>query len=411
MSRNKIIVEIFLFVLIACIGMYLVMPVGALQKELPDKVIQVKEGKNIVYFTMCFEGTVKVCDSDSKWGTKDIITEYSMATGFHGSKSGHIFIPAHAIEYRKEEVKERLLREYIMSSKWFDDKEFLKDKTYLEYYYSDDAEQYFNELKEKLDDKTLDIVDIKPIYRAYCPREKGPLPLTKQDIKFNGSTKNKDIVIFKTKVSDTTVIFNKDFKYEAGTKLYIIHYAEHTIYDYVDEIVKDRETCPSEYKDVLTKAKKEMFEKIKDRGADIESGYLGSTTRPWRSIPTTYRFTGCTPPGSSGAPVLDENGRCVGMIACGPELIKGVVDPTNAYFIPNEDLEEASMEAGFELPIPVSIIEKIGGHKLYIVIGIIMTIIGIIGLIKKVVVKKAVIKKISYATEKIRGIESKRSKK
>lgn len=410
MSWNKIIIEIVLFVLIGCIGMSLIMPVSALQKEFPDKVIHVKEDKNIVYFTMCFEGTVKVCDSDSKWGTKDIITEYSMATGFHGSRSGHIFIPAHSIEYSDDEAKEMLLREYIMSSRWFDDKKILKDKTYLEYYYSDDAEQYFNELKE-LDDE-IEIVDIRPIYRVYCPREEGSLPLKRRDIVFDGSTEDKDIVIFKTKVADIPLIFNNDFKYEEeGTKLYIIHYAEHTIYDYVDEIVKDRETCPSEYKDVLTKAKEEMFEKIKDRGADIESGYLGSTTRPWRATPATYRFTGCTPLGSSGAPVLDENGRCVGMIACGPELIKGVVDPTNAYFIPNEDLEEASMEAGFELPIPVSTIEKISGNKLYIVIGIIMTIIGIIGLIKKVVVKKTVIKKISYVTEKIRGIESRRSKK
>ena len=400
MPRNKIIIGILLFVLLICIGLSLVvMPAGALQKEFPDKVIQVKEGKNIVYFTMCFAGTVNVPDSDSK---KDIIAEYSMATGFHGSRSGHIFIPVHCIEYSDDEVREMLLREYIMSSKWFDGKLF-EDETYLSYYHSDDAKQHFNELKEKLDNKTLDIVDIKPIYRVYCPREGGSLPLTKQDMVFDGSTKDKDIAIFKTGVTDTSVVFNKDFKYEAGTKLYVIHYAEHTIYDHVDEIVKDRETCPSEYKDVLAEAKEEMFEKIKDRGADIESGYLGSTTRSWRAS-TTYRFTGCTPAGSSGAAVLDEKGRCVGMVACGPELIPGVVDPTNAYFIPYMDLEAASNEAGFELPIDRPLLEKIMTSKWYILLGFILTIIAVYGLIKKAVVKKEVVKRISYIIDKINGI-------
>ncbi len=348
----------------------------ALQNELPDKVIQVKEDKNIVYFTMCFEGRINIPDNNSK---KDIITEYRMATGFHGSKSGHIFIPVHCIEYGDDEVKELLLMEYIMSSKWFDEKLF-EDETYLSYYHSDDAKQHFNELKEKLDDKTLEIVDIQPIYRVYCPREEGSLPLKKQYIVFEGSTKDKDIANLETEITDTSVIFNKDFKYEEGTKLYIIHYAEHTIYDHVDDIVKDRETCPSEYKDVLTNAKEEMFEKIKDRGADIESGYLGSTTRPWRAS-TAYRFTGCTPAGSSGAPVLDGRGRCVGMITCGPELIKGVVDPTNAYFIPYRDLEAASNEAGFEPPIDISPLDKVTGSKLYNRYGLVMTIIGIIGMI------------------------------
>jgi hypothetical protein len=219
---------------------------------------------------------------------------------------------------------------------------------------------------------------------VFCPREEGSLPLKKQDIVFDGSTKDKDIAIFETEVTDTSVIFNKDFKYEEGTKLYIIHYAEHTIYDHVDDIVKDRETCPSEYKDVLTNAKEEMFEKIRDRGADIESGYLGSTTRPWRAS-TAYRFTGCTPAGSSGAPVLDGQGRCVGMITCGPELIKGVVDPTNAYFIPYRDLEAASNEAGFEPPIDIPPLDKVTGSKLYNRYGLVMTIIGIIGMIAGII--------------------------
>ena len=373
--RSKITIKIILFMLVICIGI-LVMHDDALQNEFPDKVIQVKEDKNIVYFTMCFEGTINIPDNNSK---KDLITEYSMATGFHGSKSGHIFIPVHCIEYSDDEVKELLLMEYIMSSKWFDEKLF-EDETYLSYYHSDGAKQHFNELKEKLDDKTLEIVDIRPTYRVYCPREEGSLPLKKQDIVFDGSTKDKDIAIFETEVTDTSVIFNKDFKYEEGTKLYIIHYAEHTIYDHVDDIVKDRETCPSEYKDVLTNAKEEMFEKIRDRGADIESGYLGSTTRPWRAS-TAYRFTGCTPAGSSGAPVLDGQGRCVGMITCGPELIKGVVDPTNAYFIPYRDLEAASNEAGFEPPIDIPPLDKVTGSKLYNRYGLVMTIIGIIGMI------------------------------
>ena len=365
--------------LVICIGI-LVMRDVALQNEFPDKVIQVKEDKNIVYFTMCFEGTINIPDNNSK---KDIITEYRMATGFHGSKSGHIFVPVHCIECDDDEVKELLLREYIMSSKWFDEKLF-EDETYLSYYHSDGAKQYFNELKEKLDDKTLEITDIQPIYRAYCPREEGSLPLKKQDTVFDGSTKDKDIAIFKTEVTDTSVIFNKDFKYEEGTKLYIIHYAEHTIYDHVDDIVKDRETCPYEYKDVLTNAKEEMFEKIRDRGADIESGYLGSTTRPWRAS-TAYRFTGCTPAGSSGAPVLDGQGRCVGMITCGPELIKGVVDPTNAYFIPYRDLEAASNEAGFEPPIDIPPLDKVMESKLYNRYGLFMAIIGIIGMIAEII--------------------------
>ena len=379
MSWNKVIIEIVLFVLIGCIGMSLVMPVSALQKELPDKVIQVKEDKNIVYFTMCFEGTVKVYNSDSKWKTKDIITEYSMATGFHVSRSGHIFIPAHAIEYSEEEVKEVLLKEYIMCSKWFDE-ELFEHKTYLEYYYSDDAEQYFNELKEKLVDETLDIVIKNPLYRVYCPREEKPLRLEEGDIKFKGSTKDKDIVIFKTKVTDNSVIFNKDFKYEEGTKLYTIHYAEHTIYDYVDDIVNERESCPSEYKDVLIKAKEKMFEKIKDRGADIESGYLGTTTLFWGAT-KTYRFTGYTPAGSSGAPVLDENGHCVGMIVCGRELSEGVIDPTNAYFIPYIDSEEVDLkdisdEKGVKTEESESIIEKIGVNWLEIILGVTTVVFG-----------------------------------
>ena len=377
--RSKITIKIILFMLVICIGI-LVMHDVALQNEFPDKVVQVKEDKNIVYFTMCFEGAVNIPDNGSK---KDIITEYRMVTGFHGSKSGHIFIPVHCIEYGDDEVKELLLREYIMSSKWFDGKLF-EDETYLSYYHSDSARQHFNELQEKLDNKTLEITDIKPIYRVYCPCEGGSLPLKKQDIVFDGSIKDKDIAIFKTEVTDTSVIFNKDFKYEEGTKLYISHYAEHTIYDHVDEIVKDRETCPSKYKDVLTDAKDEMFEKIKDRGADIESGYLGSTTRPWRKS-TAYRFTGCTPAGSSGGPVLDENGHCVGMITCGPELIKGIVDPTNAYFIPYRDLETASNEAGFKPLVDLPLIDKVTESKLYDRYGLFMTIIGIIGVIAEMI--------------------------
>jgi len=104
---------------------------------------KLKEDENIVYFTMCFEGTVNIPDNGSK---KDNITEYRMVTGFHGSKSGHIFIPVHCIEYSDGEVKELLLREYIMSSKWFDGKLF-EDETYLSYYQSDGAKQHFNELK------------------------------------------------------------------------------------------------------------------------------------------------------------------------------------------------------------------------------------------------------------------------
>ena len=388
-------------------GVSLDMHVSALQKEFPDEVMKVKEGKNIVYVSTWFEGKVKVYDSDSKWRTKDVLTEYSITTGFHGSRSGHMFIPAHGVEYSEEEVKEMLLMEYVMSSKWFDEKLF-ENNTYFGYYWSVDAEQYFNELKEKLDNKTLDIVDIEPVYSVFSPYTGKSHELRERDIKFKGnSTTAEDIVIIKIDVPDTpSVIFNKDFKYEEGTKLYIIHYAEYTLYEYVDDIVAERLGRPSTYKEVLISARNKMFEDIKDRGADIESGYLGSTTHLWGAT-TTYRFTGYTPGGCSGAPVLDGEGHCVGMIAWGWELSEGVVDPTNAYFIPYKYLKAVSKEAGFESPEYVSIIEKIWVNKLEIFLGV-LTVIGSVVL---VIEKRRGFRRIRYAIEKIRGFRLRRSKK
>lgn len=291
-----------------------------------------------------------------------------------------MFIPAHSVEYSEEEVKEMLLMEYVMSSKWFDEKLF-ENNTYPDYYWSVDAEQYFNELKEKLDNKTLDIVDIEPVYSVFSPYTGKSHELRERDIKFKGdSTTAEDIVIIKIDVPDTpSVIFNKDFKYEEGTKLYIIHYAEYTLYEYVDDIVAERLGRPSTYKEVLISARNKMFEDIKDRGVDIESGYLGSTTHLWGAT-TTYRFTGYTPGGCSGAPVLDEEGHCVGMIAWGWVLSEGVTDPTNAYFIPYKYLKAVSKEAGFESPEYVSIIEKIWVNKLEIFLGV-LTVIGSVVLV------------------------------
>lgn len=387
MSWDEIIIRIVLFMLIICIEMSLVMPVSALQNEFPDKVMKVKEDKSIVYVSTWFEGKVNIYDGDSEWISKDIITEYSITTGFHGSRSGHIFIPAHSIEYNEEEVKEMLLREYIMSSKWFDAKLF-ENNTYLGYYWSEDAKQYFNELKEKLGNKTLDIIDIEPVYTVFSPYTGKSHELREHDIKFKGnSTTAEDIVIIKIDVLDTPyVIFNKDFEYEEGTRLYIIHYAEYTLYDYVDEIVAERLGRPSTYREVLISARKKLFADIKDRGADIESGYLGSTTRPWGAT-TTYRFTGHTPSGSSGAPVLDEEGHCVGMIVCGCELSEGVIDPTSAYFIPYKYLEAASKEAGFELLEDVPLIEKIAEKELDIIIAVVIAVV--MGVVMDILIKKA----------------------
>ena len=83
--------------------------------------------------------------------------------------------------------------------------------------------------------------------------------------------------------------------------------------------------------------------------------------------------------------MLDENGHCVGMITCGPELIKGVVDPTSAYFIPYRDLEAASNEAGFEPPIDIPPLDNVMESKLYSRYGFFMTIIGIIGMIAEII--------------------------
>ncbi len=73
------------------------------------------------------------------------------------------------------------------------------------------------------------------------------------------------------------------------------------------------------------------------------------------------------------------------MITCGPELIKGVVDQTNAYFIPYRDLETASNEAGFKPLVDIPILDKITESKLYGRYGLFMTIIGIIGVIAEMI--------------------------
>ncbi len=75
------------------------------------------------------------------------------------------------------------------------------------------------------------------------------------------------------------------------------------------------------------------------------------------------------------------------------------------------DLEAASNEAGFELPIDRPLLEKIMTSKWYILLGFILTIIAVYGLIKKTVVREAVTKRIGYVIDKINNIMSRQDKK
>ena len=403
-KKKSAIVAIILVILFTAIfSVIIVLPTITLHSEFPDDVIDVKKSGNVVCVYMLGFGTVN--PNDPEWKEKEVETWFGAVSGFYASETGHIFVPAHGLAYDEKEdeegIKAALLTEYIMEVKWFGEGKY-NEYSWNEYPDSDEFEEYFfdtlcnaswikgeGDLKEirdhgyKVEGNTT-ITDIRPSYKLFSPDidqiEKFGLNKIKyiedRNLITNKNNMTEDIAVIQNpRESGSFITFDRDFdKYEEGTKFYIIRYGEVTIDDYMDEV--DPSIC-RDYTEFVDKAYNKMMEDIKDKGADIESGYLGSSTSHWPKkkkgkgspeTPEVYRFTGYSPGGCSGSPVLDERGHCVGMVVCG-------ADVSSVYFYPFKYLEKVSEKvSGFELTIYKPFWVK---HRDIIIAVVIAIVIGV----------------------------------
>lgn len=394
-KKTAIVIILVILFIIMIFSVIIVLPIITLHSEFPDEVMAIKESGNVICVYVLVKGTVN--PNDPQWKEETIRVPISQVSGFYASETGHIFIPAHGLIYDEkadeEAIKESLLGEYIMKVKWFGENRY-NDYSWNEYHTSDEFEKYlYDELYNASwikDERELEfarqfcelkgnttITNIDTSYKLFSPGMDKMIPFNKDKIVYiddievitDAKSITKDIAVIQSpQKSSPFIIFNGDFQdFKEGTKLYIIRYGEVLLTDYMGEVEAPAYT---DYDNLVDEAYEMMRVEIKDRGADIESGYLGSSTSRWpylkKGSPKVYRFTGHSPPGCSGSPVLDEKGHCVGMVVCGSSM-------SSVYFYPFEVLEKAS--EGFDLVVYKSLSDKLREYQIHLIIAIVLAIV------------------------------------